>query len=190
MKRALVLVDVINGFLAPGGVNYYPIYDEILDKIKDVLALARKHKLMVVHARENHPPQHAFDYEFEKLPRHDITGSWDIEWAPGIEVLPGEYISEKRRFSAFFETGLNLLLKEAGIEQIIIVGVKTHVCIRATAQDAFGWGYRPMLVLEAVGSNYTHLHEASLEDIRRYMGTLVTLDELAALLEKEEGETK
>lgn len=188
MKRALVLVDVINGFLHPDGVNYYPVYDETLTRIKEVLELARERGLMIVHVRENHPPQLASDYEFEKLPRHNLNGSWEIGWAPGIEVWSGEYIIEKRRFSAFFETGLNLLLKESGIEQIIIVGVKTHVCIRATAQDAFGWGYRPMLVLEAVGSNYTHLHEASLEDIRRYMGTIVTLDELRELLMNEEGE--
>jgi nicotinamidase-related amidase len=184
-RRALLLIDVINDFFHPKGVNYHSEYDEILDWIKKVLTLARKKNLMVIHVRENHPSQHLDDYEFEKLPVHCTSDSSSIDWAPGIEVLENEFIIEKRRYSAFFETGLNLLLKEAKIDQVIIVGVKTHVCIRATTQDAFGWGYRPMLVKEAVGSNYHHLHEASLEDIRRYMGSVLSYRELELLLNED-----
>jgi nicotinamidase-related amidase len=183
MRRALILIDVINDFFHPEGVNYHSEYDEILDGIKRVLNLAREKNLMVIHVRENHFPQHIEDYEFEKLPVHCISDSSSIDWAPGIEVLEKEFIIEKRRYSAFFETGLNLLLKEAKIDQVIIVGVKTHVCIRATTQDAFGWGYRPILVKEAVGSNYHHLHEASLEDIQRYMGSVINFRDLELLLE-------
>jgi len=188
MRRALLLIDVINDFFHPGGRNYYSVYDEILEHIKSALDIARQQKLMIVHVRENHPPQNKLDFEFEKLPHHCLTGTSDIDWAPGIEVGTGEYVVEKRRYSAFFETGLNLLLKEQGIDQVIIVGVKTHVCIRATAQDAFGWGYRPILIREAVGSNYKHLHDASLEDITRYMGNVISLDELQSLLSCIEGE--
>lgn len=190
MRTALLLIDVINDFLHPQGANYYRVYESILANIRIVLHLAREHGLMIVHVRENHPPQHVNDYEFEKLPRHCISGSADIEWAPGIDVRPGEYVVEKRRYSAFFETGLNLLLKEAGIEQVILVGVKTHVCVRATAQDAFGWGYRPLIVREAVGSNHTHLHEASLEDMERYMGKVISLDELNTMLAGADEEKK
>jgi nicotinamidase-related amidase len=91
-------------------------------------------------------------------------------------------VVRKRRFSGFFETDLNLLLREAGVERIILVGVKTHVCVRATAQDGFAYGYHVVIPLEAVNSNYTHLHEASLEDIERYMGEVVSLDEALKML--------
>lgn len=187
MRRALLLIDVINDFLHPQGVNYYPVYDPILENIKEVLTAARQNNLMIVHVRENHPPHHCADFEFEKLPPHNTSDSFSIEWAPGIEVLPGEYIVQKRRFSAFFETDLNLLLREAQIDQVVIVGVKTHVCIRATTQDAFGWGYRPVIVREAVGSNHTHLHLASLEDIERYMGKVISLAEYYELISTNKG---
>lgn len=190
MKRALLLIDVINDFLHPQGVNYHPEYDEILENIKATLEVARQNNLMIIHVRENHPAHHHADFEFEKLPAHNASDSWSIKWAPGIEVLPGEYVVQKRRFSAFFETDLNLLLREARVDQVVIIGVKTHVCIRATATDAFGWGYRPILVHEAVGSNYIHLHLASLEDIERYMGSVISLVEFRELISSTTPETK
>lgn len=188
MRRALLLIDVINDFFHPQGVNYYPVYDPVLANILKVLEMARQAGLMIVHVRENHPEQHPNDFEFEKLPQHCLSGSSAIEWAEGVEVLPGEFISEKRRYSAFFETGLNLLLKEAGVDQVVVVGVKSHVCIRATIQDAFGWGYRPILVQEATGSNHLHLHQASLEDIQRYMGSVIQIEDLARIFAGLQGD--
>jgi len=185
MRRALLLIDVINDFFHPDGSNYYPEYDPILENIRTMLDAARKAGLMVIHVREDHPPQHTADFEFEKLPQHCFSGSSDVEWANGIEVLEGEYIVTKRRYSAFFETDLNLLLYESGIRNVMVVGVKTHVCIRATVQDAFGWGYRPIVVREAVGSNYHHLHEASLEDIERYMGTVISMEKAIEMINQE-----
>ncbi|MDT8899433.1 isochorismatase family cysteine hydrolase [Thermanaerothrix sp. 4228-RoL] len=184
MRRALLLVDVINDFMHPNGKNYYPGYETILACIREVLRLAREADWLIVHIRERHRPNHQHDYEFEKLPLHCFDGSWDVEWAEGIQVLPGEYEISKRRYSAFFETDLNLLLREKGIEQVVVVGVKTHVCVRATVQDAFGWGFRPLVIKEAVGSNHNHLHEASLEDIQRYMGQVITLDEFRELISR------
>lgn len=177
MKRALILIDVIKDFFHPRGVNYYPVYDDVLAAIQRVLLIARQANWMIVHVREYHPLYHTEDFEFEKLPVHCSEGSTAIEWANGIEVMPGEYVIQKRRYSAFFGTDLNLLLREKRIDQVVVVGVKTHVCVRATVQDAFGWGFRPVIVREAVGSNHFHLHEASLEDIQRYMGEVISLEE-------------
>jgi nicotinamidase-related amidase len=54
--------------------------------------------------------------------------------------------------------------------------------VRATAQDAFALGYEVIVVREAVGSNHAHLHAASLEDIERYMGRVLSLEEAISLL--------
>jgi len=185
MRTAFLLIDVIQDFFHPEGQNYHAEYDPILKVILIMLDAARKAGMMVVHVREDHPPHHTMDFEFEKLPQHCFSGSSAVEWAEGIRVLENEYVVTKRRYSAFFETDLNLLLREAGITQVMVVGVKTHVCIRATVQDAFGWGYRPIVIREAVGSNYHHLHEASLEDIERYMGTVITMKNAIELIHKE-----
>ena len=59
---------------------------------------------------------------------------------------------------------------------MIVTGVKTNVCIRATVQDAFAHGFRPAVVHGTVNSNRPHLHEAALEDIARYFGDVVDLE--------------
>ena len=69
-----------------------------------------------------------------------------------------------------------LFLREQGIERVIIAGVKTNVCIRATVQDAFANGFLVVVPREATNSNRPHLAAASLEDIERYFGDVVPLD--------------
>ncbi len=175
MKTTLILVDVINDFFHPKGSNYHESYRETLPKIALVLEKAREHGIPVIHAMEGHRAGHD-DFEWKKLPVHDIEGSFEAEPAQGVLVLPGEYVVRKRRYSAFFATDLDLLLRELGIERVVLVGVKTNVCVRATAQDAFAYGYQVWVVEDAVASNRKHLHEASLEDIRRYFGDVVSLE--------------
>lgn len=191
MKTALILVDVINDFFHPQGKNFKPEYQETLQNILLLLKTAREHGTTVVHAMEgHHPAARQLDYEWKKLPPHCFLGEFDAEPVAGVDIQPEkEYVVRKRRFSGFFETDLNLLLREAGVERIILVGVKTHVCIRATAQDGFAYGYHVILPLEAVNSNYKHLHEASLEDIQRYMGEVVPVQDVLNML-REEGELR
>lgn len=187
MKTALLLVDVINDFFHAEGRNFKPEYEETLKNILLLLQTAREQHAIVVHAMEgHHPAARQVDHEWKKLPPHCFLGEFDAEPVAGVDIrLDQEYVVRKRRFSGFFETDLNLLLREAGVERIIIVGVKTHVCVRATAQDGFAYGYRVILPREAVNSNYKHLHEASLEDIERYMGEVVPLSEALAMLRGE-----
>ncbi len=188
MKTALILVDVINDFFHPQGKNFKPEYASTLTNILLLLQTARENRSVIVHAMEgHHPAAREMDFEWKKLPPHCFLGEFDSEPVEGVNVQPTtEYVVRKRRFSGFFETDLNLLLREAGVERIVIVGVKTHVCVRATAQDGFAYGYRVVIPREAVNSNYKHLHEASLEDIQRYMGEVVPLSNVLAMLGGEE----
>ena len=91
----------------------------------------------------------------------------------------------KRRYSAFFATDLALLLHEQGVRRVMIAGVKTNVCIRATTQDAFAHGFRPIVVRDSVNSNRPHLHAAAIEDIERYLGEVIDLGQGAAWLRAE-----
>ena len=186
MKTALIMVDVINDFFHPDGPNYYKEYDLILANIRNLLAAARAHELLIVHAMEAHIPGGHPDFEWRKLPEHCIAGTFTAQPAAGIMIVPGDYVVPKRRFSAFFGTDLDLLLRETGIKRLLVVGVKTHVCVRATVQDAFGYGYDVVVVKEAIGSNHTHLHQASLEDIERYMGSAITIEEAIQLMDESE----
>lgn len=181
-KTALILVDVINSFFEPGQPNYYPDVAAVIEPLGKLLAVARQAGAIVVHAVERHRPGFG-DFEWKKLPVHHLADTHDAAFFPGFEPRgPRETIVHKRRFSAFFATDLALFLAEQGIGRVIIAGVKTNVCIRATAQDAFANGFTPVVPREATNSNRPHLAEASLEDISRYMGEVVSLDEAIGML--------
>jgi len=177
-QTALVLVDVIASFYRPLEANYYPDAPLTLDPIHLLLDQARASDAFVVHAVERHRAG-VEDFEFAKLPRHHQEGSADAEYVPGFEPVfgPREVEVTKRRFSAFYATDLDLLLREQDIRRVMIVGVKTNVCIRATAQDAFAGGFEVLVPRETTNSNRPHLAAASLEDIERYMGSVPTLDQ-------------
>ncbi|MCE2578647.1 cysteine hydrolase [Gluconacetobacter entanii] len=175
-RTALVLVDVINSFFDPGEPNCYPAAGQVLAPIGTLLAAARASGTLVVHAVERHRPD-LHDFEWGKLPVHHIEGSDACGFVAGFEPLPGEPVVPKRRYSAFFATDMALMLHEQGIGRLVIVGVKTNCCIRATVQDAFANGFEPIVVREATNSNRPHLAEASLEDIERYFGKVVSLDD-------------
>lgn len=183
-RLALLLVDVNNSFFDPRGEFHYPEALAILPGLRRLLEAARAGGRLVVHAREEHWPRLA-DHEGRKLPGHSYAGSFDAAPYPGFEALPGEPEIRKRRYSAFFGTELALLLAEQGVREVVIAGVKTNVCIRATAQDSFANGIRPILARGAVNSNRPHLHEASLEDVERYLGEVIEVDEAVRRLRDE-----
>jgi nicotinamidase-related amidase len=180
-RRALVLVDVNNAFFDERGQFHYPAAAEVLPGIRALLEAARGGGTLVIHVREAHHPG-LDDFETHKLPAHCIAGEFDAAPYPGFEAATGEPVLGKRRYSAFFATDLDLLLREQGIQEVIFAGVKTNVCMRASVQDAFAHGFRPVLVRGAVNSNRPNLHEAALEDVERYFGEVIDVDEGVARL--------
>jgi maleamate amidohydrolase len=179
---ALILVDVINSFFLEGMPNYYPEAADVLPALSRLLAQARSARRLIVHAVERH--RRGFDdYEWRKLPRHHFADDPDAAFFAVFEPSgEREIVCCKRRYSAFFATDLALFLREQAIERVIVAGVKTNVCIRATAQDAFAHGFAVVVPKEATNSNRPHLAAASLEDIERYFGEVVPLERALEML--------
>lgn len=182
-RTALVLVDVINSFFEKGQPNHYDAVADVLPALETLLGAARHTNTIVVHAVERHYPGLA-DFEFGKLPRHHQAGEHDAEFFPGFEPIDRvrEVVIPKRRYSAFYATDLDLFLREQRVTRLIVAGVKTNVCIRATVQDAFAGGFEVVVPREATNSNRPHLAEASLEDIERNFGRVSSLAEALELL--------
>ena len=179
---ALILVDVINSFFLEGMPNQYPEAADVLPALRRLLSQARSASRLVVHAVERHYPGFD-DHEWRKLPRHHLVGDPDAAFFEGFAPAgPREIVCPKRRYSAFFATDLALFLSEQRIERVIVAGVKTNVCIRATAQDAFAHGFAVVVPREATNSNRPHLAAASLEDIERYFGDVVSLERALEML--------
>lgn len=176
---ALLLVDVLEAFFAPGRPSYYPESANVLGPLEALLTQARERERLVVHAVERHRPGFP-DFEHKKTPVHCEIGDDQTPFVPGFEPIPGEIELPKRRYSAFYGTDLDLLLREHNVATLVVAGVKTNVCVRATIQDAFAAGYEVLLPREATNSNRPHLVEASLEDIHRYFGWVIPVEQALA----------
>jgi maleamate amidohydrolase len=175
---ALVMIDVLEAFFEPGRPAYYPDSAAVLEPLRNLLTRARANNRLVVHAVERHRPG-LVDFEHRKIPTHCEICDDQSPYVRGFE--PGgsqrEIEVPKRRYSAFYATDLDLLLREQSVRTLVVAGVKTKVCVRATIQDAFAAGYEVVLPRGATNSNRPRLAEASLEDIDRYFGTVVPLDD-------------
>lgn len=80
----------------------------------------------------------------------------------------------KHRYSAFVGTDLNLILRSKGIENVLVTGVATNVCVETTARDAYNLDYNVFFVEDCCGAYDRAEHEATLNNIEKYFGTVVT----------------
>ncbi|WP_417417686.1 cysteine hydrolase family protein [Hoeflea sp.] len=182
-KTALIVVDMQNSFLHPDGENYYPAAPEVIEPVRALIAAAEIGGSIIVHVCDRHRDGFA-DFEQPRLPVHCVEGGFNAAFFEGFgpQGRAREILITKRRYSAFFATELALFLNEQGIGRVVICGVKTNVCVRATATDAFANGFEVNVVGPATNTNRPNLGEASLEDIDRYIGKVVDLETGKGLL--------
>ncbi len=182
-STALIVIDMQNSFLHPDGENAYAAAQDVVAPVKALLDTAEASGSLIIHTADKHRAQFV-DFEQKRLPRHCIADGFDADYYSGFgpQGRSNEIEIVKRRYSAFFATELALFLNEQGITRVILCGVKTNVCVRATAQDAFANGFEVVVVGEATNSNRDHLGAASLEDIDRYIGRVVDLETAREML--------
>ena len=183
-KNGLIVIDMQNSFLHPDGENYFSAAVKAVEPVLNLIETARKSSCLIVHTVDQHRVGLP-DFEQKHLPVHcledDMNAGYFDQFGPGADSnLEIEIV--KRRYSAFFGTDLAMTLQECGIENTIICGVKTNVCVRSTSQDAFAYGFNVFIPAIATASNRENLALASLEDIDRYFGSTIDLQAANDLL--------
>ena len=149
-----------------------PLGSELLDEpiavTQDVLAAARASGVPVVYARVAFRPDLVDGGLFiEKVPSLGwlTYGSRWVEIDDRVKPEPNDYILTKRHSSAFIGTEFQQVLQTMGVDTIISVGCSTSGCVRQTAVDANAYGFRSVVVGDAVGDRSTAQHEANLVDL-------------------------
>lgn len=121
------------------------------------------------------------DRELELWGEHGVEGETRI--FPEIEVGPGDRVIPKRRYSGFFQTDLDLTLRELGVSTVIAVGADTNICVLHTLADAYFNGYASIVVTNATMTFLCGTQAGALEHCEKCYGSeLVTVDELEAAL--------
>ena len=175
---AVLVVDMLNEFLEDGGLMVLPGGEVLYEPIQRLLDAAHESGMPVFWLNQNLPED---DKLFEKRVKHCITGSWGADI---VEALPhsskNDIIVPKRRYSGFFQTDLDLHLRERDIKHVIVTGVVTNICVRSTVNDAFFLGYDVIVPQDCVAATSPELQEAHLYDIDTHYGTVVNVDDVLA----------
>jgi nicotinamidase-related amidase len=187
MKNSAVLViDMVRDFtdMENGRVPNQPAAD-MVPTLDAFVVLARELGAQIIWVIDTHRPGKP-DWELEKVRFHCEGGTLGVELAPPLQPEATDYVITKRRYSAFVGTDLDLILRDNHIDTLYLTGTKTNVCIRATAQDAFSNNYRVIVPRECVATDKQHLHDANLEDIDKYMGKVVSIEEALRMMAEKE----
>lgn len=167
---AVLVIDMVRAYFQPGAELYMGSRD-CLDSTVRVLAAARDGGVPVIYTKVVYGPGGIDGGLFFKKVgalRHFVAGSGNDlgEIMPDIAPAPDDLVIAKQYASAFFGTSLSATLASGRIDTLVICGVSTSGCVRATAVDAISYGYLPIVVRQAVGDRDPRPHEANLFDLQ------------------------
>ena len=198
---ALVIIDMQRDFLQPGGFgsalgNDVGQLAKVVAPTQRLLAAARDAGLLVIHTREGHrpdladlaPAKHRRGRASLRIGDRGPMGRILVRGEPGHEIvpelspLPGEPVVDKPGKGSFYATDLELILRCRGIEQLILCGVTTEVCVNTTAREANDRGFECLVVSDCTGSYFPEFHTQALEMIQAQSGVVGWVAPSAAII--------
>ena len=188
-KPALVVIDLINAFTDPES-NLGSDVSDVLDQTERLLTAFRDQGLpryfTTVAYEESYGDAGMF---IEKVPamRELELGTERVAVDDQVAPTDNERVILKKYASAFFGTDLETELTTHRVDTLVLTGVTTSGCIRATAVDSLQHGYRTIVPADAVGDRAEGPHKANLFDIDAKYGDVVRTDEVVTYLEDEFG---
>ncbi len=194
-RTALVVVDLQNGFMAPGQPAEMPTARAIVPNVNRLAAAARAAGATVVWIQNTYDAEAALTWSVWR--ESFATGDWGqrMEAAftpgnPGYEIYPdldvreGDLTVPKRRFSALVQgsSALDTVLRQRGIDTLIIVGTATNVCCESTIRDGMMMNYKCIMVSDANATRTDEEHNATLATVMVLFGDVRSTDEVVGLL--------
>lgn len=186
-KPALILIDLVLAYFDKDCDLWADCDDALLSAIR-LRDAAREAGLPIIYTNVVYHPKALDGGRFfqKALPlRYFLRGSPWGEWAPGLTPNEDELVISKQYASVFFGTSLSSTLTTMGVDTVILTGVSTSGCVRASCVDANSHGFIPIIPREAVGDRHPAPHEANLFDMNAKYGDVVsekeTLDYIAGL---------
>jgi nicotinamidase-related amidase len=185
---ALLLIDFVNAYLMESSPLYAGV-EPARAASQSLLESARKAGIPVLHTNVAYQRGgRNGGIFFRKVPAlacfEEGADPHLSAFGPGLEPVPGETVITKQYASAFFGTSLASTLTALGVDTVLIAGVSTSGCIRASAVDACQHGFIPIVVREAVGDRAAAPHEANLFDLQAKYAEVRTLSEVTHYLSR------
>lgn len=176
---ALIVVDMQNDFVTPGGALVVAEAAGTVPVIQRLLARARAAGARVFFTQDTHGPG---DPEFPIWGEHVLEGTWGWQIVDALAPAPGERVIRKLRYDGFFGTSLDHELRLAGVAHVIICGTVANICVLHTAGSAALRGYRVVVPIDAISALAPFDMEAARRQIAfLYRGTLTTTDAITLI---------
>src|SRR5262244_4068626 len=181
-KTAMIVVDMQNDFVAAGAAMETPAARAVVSKLAEALNICREAHIKVLYTAHVHRRDGCDMGLFDDLHPPIATRAALVDGTPGVDIdpalapTPGEHIIKKHRYSGFFGTDLDIILREWGVETVIIAGTTTENCCHATARDAMFRNYRVVFLSDATATyDYPDRGYGSMPNAEVHHATLVIL---------------
>jgi ureidoacrylate peracid hydrolase len=171
-RSAVIVVDMINEFCKPGGRMVLPGYEKLVTPQLTIISSARMVGAPIIWVHDSHRRNMRRDREWLKRTPHSTEDTWATEIIEDLGAREVDIHVIKRRYSAFFQTDLDLTLKDMQVDQLIIFGVVTNICVRSTVHDAFFNGYEVVVPSDCCAATGPREQESSLYDIATHFGVV------------------
>lgn len=188
-RTALLIIDMQNDFVSQKG--YLGLKGQDLSMVRDtipamvkLLDFSRKNNIQVIYTQTLHyrytntenwvsrTPQKSLD------PSICIPGTWGAEIIEEMKPRKNEAIVEKHRYDAFLNTDLHMVLRAGGIENVVIVGTQTNLCVDTTARTSYMMDYVTVLAEDCISTPETELHQPILNNFRKNFGYVMGSSEI------------
>jgi isochorismate hydrolase len=173
---ALLVLDMQRYFLEPDAHAYIPSARAILPGIQSLVEVYSKHGLAIIFTRHSNNPQEAGVMErwWKDLIRADsplseITAEFDVSRG---RVIP------KSQYDAFYQTGLEEMLHNHRVRQVVVSGVMTHLCCETTARSAFVRGFEVFFLIDGTATYNAEFHRATLLNLSHGFATLCKVSDI------------
>jgi len=192
-KAALVVIDVQNDFLAPGGYFDRVGYDlaharAAIPPLQRLVVKAREARVPTIFIQAIYDPPVLSPAMRERNRRRNLdvsrclTGSWGADFYE-VRPLPGEPVVIKHRYSAFYKTELEGTLARCGVRSLLLTGVTTDTCVESTARDGYFRDYYVTVVADCCGALSEQDHRGMLARADRDFATIATSEDLIMIWE-------
>ena len=166
--KALLVIDMLRDFIEKeGALETGPAGRDIIPFVKEKIYEFRKLGYPIIYICDNHEIN---DKEFDMFPAHCVKDTEGSKIIDELEVLEGDKIIKKRRYSAFYGTDLDLYLRENDVDEIYLVGVCTNICVLYTAADARNISYKVNVFKNGVASFGEESHKFALKEMENTLG--------------------
>jgi biuret amidohydrolase len=198
---ALLIIDMQRDFLEPGGFgaalgNDVTKLAAAVEPTRTVLAAFRRHGALVIHTREGHRPDLTCAPPHKVLRGDPATrigapgpmGRILVRGEPGHDIIPelypiaGEPVIDKPGKGAFYQTDLDLMLRNRGVNTLLVCGVTTEVCVNTTIREANDRGYRCIALSDCCASYFPEFHDMGLKMIKAQGGIFGSVAPSSAVL--------